>query len=109
MMHQSKTNNLCSLLVTSVFIDGDNSPSSRWMSDVVTVISRCSRRVEVTRKPVREKSALEEFSTKSVSSKSSGVRLVINARTICLCEPMVSVKQTAGRSFVVVRSSKERV
>ena len=51
------------------------------------------------------KSACPEFSIRSVSSRSAGVRLLIKARITWRCVPMGSVRQTAGRTLVALRSS----
>src|SRR5438034_6467273 len=75
------------------------------MSEVVAVIMRCNLRVEDTRSPVAAKSAWLESNTKSVSNRSVGVRLVINARITWRCGPIGSVRHTAGRAFAPDKSS----
>lgn len=81
-------------------------PNSLLMSDVVTVINLCNRIVEETRKPVVVKSGSDELMTISESSWLSGTWLVIKANITCLCGPIESVRQTAGRIFAEERSSK---
>src|SRR5687768_1116763 len=71
----------------------------------VTVISRWRRSVEETRSPVCWKLGSLEFKKRSLSSRGFGVILVMKARTMCWCGPSESVRQRAGRSFRVDKSS----
>jgi hypothetical protein len=61
--------------------------------------------VEAARSCVAAKSGSLTSITKSVGIGAAGMRLLINANTMCLCAPMGFVKQTAGRTLVAVKSS----
>jgi hypothetical protein len=74
-------NRFWSLRMTSLRIAGESSPNSRRISEVVAVIKRCNLSVAVTRKPVDAKSLRFTSNPKSESTKSGGIRLVINANT----------------------------
>ena len=98
-------NNTFSLPSTSFCFEAGNCPSSRIMILDATVIIRCNCKAEETRSPIEGKSLSVSLNTRSVESGFSGTRLVMNAKITCLCSPMGSVRQTAGRTFVLERSS----
>jgi len=72
-------------------------------------MSRWRRSVELTRSPVLPKSASATLRATSDSTSSLGAWLVMNARTTCSCGPTGSVKHTAGRTFVLERSSNGKL
>jgi len=62
-------------------MSGGSSPNSRSISEVETVIRRCNLSVDDTLSPVSPKSGRLASSTMSVSIRSEGILLVMNART----------------------------
>jgi len=76
-------NKILNLLFTLSCCFSDNCPNSRRIMFVVAVIIRCKRKVDETRKPVRSKSSSSDSINMSVSKRSFGTLLVINAKTTC--------------------------
>jgi hypothetical protein len=97
---------LCNRSLTCACISGGNAPSSRRSRVLVAVIRRCSWSVDETRNPVAAKPGSLSSMNRSVSSRYSGTRLVMNARTMWPCGPIGSVRHTAGRTLLLERLSK---
>ena len=91
---------------TSFCTELGNRPNSRRISEVESVNKRCRRIVEERRRPVVGKVGVCSLSSTSEPSDFLGARLVIKARTTWRCGPVGSVRQTAGLTLEVDRSSK---
>ena len=103
--YRLSSNNSRNFWFTSSCCFGESSPNSRRTNSVVTVIKRCNRTADETRSPVISKSSASLRRITSLDSGFWGRRLVMNARTTCLCCPIGSVRQTAGRTLLLERSS----
>ena len=105
-IYRFEPNNSCNFWLTSSCCFGESSPNSRRINSVVTVIKRCNRMADETRSPVDAKPSLSFWRITSLASGFSDKRLVMNAKTTCLYCPIGSVRQTAGRTLLLERSSK---
>src|SRR5688572_2034025 len=79
-------------------------PNSRRITAAVNVTILCNRNTDRTRSPAALKFTCCGSSVKSLGTGSLGVWLLMKAKMTCRCGPIASVRQTAGRTLVEVRS-----